>query len=158
MFRLALVTIFGSMMVHLGAGLAPVQVPAAVAAALDQANAAFSAAYVRGDSAAMAAMSTTDGLLLPPGRRIEGRAAIARFFTPGGTRRLLAHKLTPENRTVSGDMVVEVGQFTSTSQTGEEAPVARSDRYLLVWRRQPNGTWLIQYDMWHTPAAPSREV
>ena len=138
-----------------GLVLLPAAVPprqhdaAAIARTLDAANAAFSAAYVRGDAAAMAAMYTEDGVLLPPGRRLQGRAAIAQYFTPAGARKLLAHKLTAESRTISGDTVIEVGMYSSTSQTGSDPAVTRGERYLLVWTRKGDGPWQIQYDMWH---------
>ncbi|HUO85128.1 MAG TPA: alpha/beta hydrolase-fold protein [Thermoanaerobaculia bacterium] len=125
--------------------------PAAIIAAN---NAAFSAAYMRGDAKTIASLYTENGQLHPPGRTIEGRAAIERYFTLGPQRKVLRHSLQSEALDVAGDIAVESGVWTSTTRRADADPVTLSDRYLLVWKRQPDGRWLIDRDWWHRPEIP----
>lgn len=52
---------------------------------------------------------------------------------------------------MSGDLAIDVGIWTSTTQRGDSAPATASERYLVVWIRERDGAWRIVYDMWHRP-------
>ena len=59
--------------------------------------------------------------------------------------------MMPQRLTISGDMAVDVGTWTSTGQRGDAEPATASERYLIVWVREDDGAWRILYDMWHRP-------
>ncbi len=132
--------------------------PDDVSAKITRANASFSDAYVSGDLDALASLYTEDAVLYPPGRVVEGRDAIRKYFTPGPNRKQLAHRLETMELDVAGNTAIETGTWTSTWQVGERGPVTSSDRYLIVWKRQEDGRWLIHRDWWHRPDRPRTNV
>ena len=121
-------------------------------------NAAFSRAYVKGDARAVASLYSEDARLHPPGRVVEGREAIERFFTSGPKRKVLHHSLETESLEIRGDTAIETGVWKSTVKVGDGDPSTSSDRYLLVWQRKPDGRWLIEQDWWHRPDPPVTSV
>ena len=128
---------------------------AAVRRTLARNDSAFSAAYVRRDFAAIAAMYTPGGVLLPSRGPVTGRDSIQRYFTYGPGVTLLSHRLEMTSLVVHGDMAAEAGKFTIVQRRGDAPATTGVGHYMLVWLRQGDGKWLIQYDMWHTvPPAP----
>ncbi len=113
---------------------------------------AFSAALVRGDLTALGECYTESALLLPPGASARGRAAIREYFAPAPGRRQVAHELKSDELVIEGDLAVDSGTWISTVQRGDGDPQTDSERYLAVWRREGDGRWRMQFDMWHRPA------
>lgn len=108
----------------------------------------FSRAYVAGDSAAVAALYTEDGLLMPPNRDVRGREAIERYFSTPPDRRPADHGMESSELRIVGDVATDVGRWWLQA---EEGGPKVSERYLLVWFRQEDGSWKIAYDVWHRP-------
>ena len=138
------------------AGTGHAQTPADSAAAVDGialSAQAFSRALERGDAEGMAAQYVDDAVLVPPGgRMIAGRDSIRAFWTPRNPDfRTLAHSLTTDRLEVAGDVAIEVGTWRQEGQLREEAPRESAGRYLVVWRRQPDGAWKMQFDSWTAP-------
>jgi ketosteroid isomerase-like protein len=88
-----------------------------------------------------------------PGRLVTpGRDAILAFWTPRNPEfRTLQHSLTTDRLVVTGGVAMEVGTWRQRGQLGEEAPKESAGRYLVVWRRQANGSWKMQFDSWTAP-------
>jgi uncharacterized protein (TIGR02246 family) len=138
------------------AGTASAQAPAdstAAAQAIAQSAQAFSRALERGDAEGMAAQYVDDAVLVPPnGRVIAGRDSIRVFWTPRNPDfRTLAHSLTTDRLEVAGEVAVEVGTWRQEGQLKDEQPRESAGRYLVVWRRQPDGAWKMQFDSWTAP-------
>lgn len=114
---------------------------------------AFSRALESGDADGMAAQYVDDAVLVPPGGRlIAGRDSIRAFWTPRNPDfHTLAHSLTTDRLEVAGDVAVEVGTWRQEGQRRDEAPQEAAGRYLVVWRRQPDGAWRMQFDSWTSP-------
>lgn len=155
-------TIIRSPVLHLGL-LASLLTPPAVtnaqtnravadSAAIAAASRAFSAAYVRNDTSALGQIYSDSALLLPPNRELRGRAAIQRYFAWGPRYRQIEHKMESARLSITGDIAIDVGTWTSTGQRGDANPTTASERYLVVWVRESDGAWRILYDMWHRPA------
>lgn len=125
----------------------------AAAASIGQAASAFSRALERGDAVGMAAQYVDDATLVPPnGKLVEGKAAILVFWTPRNPEfRTLEHSLTTDRLDVTGDVAVEVGTWRQRSQLREEDPRDAAGRYVVVWRRLPDGSWKMQFDTWTAP-------
>ena len=138
------------------AGTASAQDPAdstAAAQAIGQSAQAFSRALERGDAEGMAAQYVDDAVLVPPnGRMIAGRDSIRVFWTPRNPDfRTLAHSLTTDRLEVAGEVAVEVGTWRQEGQLKDEEPRESAGRYLVVWRREPDGAWKMQFDSWTAP-------
>jgi CubicO group peptidase (beta-lactamase class C family)/ketosteroid isomerase-like protein len=107
------------------------------------ANRAFSAAYVRGDTAAIRSMYVEDGkALLPRGLYVRGDRDVAALFSAPSSTRRLTHALYTEGLTRYGDSVVEVGSWFDRSERGEG-----TGRYSLTWV-PCDGGWCIAMDAW----------
>jgi ketosteroid isomerase-like protein len=125
---------------------------AADSTAIAAAARAFSAAYLRNDTLALASAYVDSAIAFPPGRReVVGPAAIGHLFVwPEGYRQLV-HVLTIEHLQIQGDLAVDVGAWNSTGQREGKNPVTASGRYLVTWVRTATGQWKILYDIWQPP-------
>jgi len=120
------------------------------AGAIAAASRAFSAAFVRGDTATIRDLYTTDAVLRPPGREVRGRDAIVRYFAPG-PRENVSHAMETDELRVTGDVAVDSGTWRHRWRTPGGDVQEASERYLVIWRRGDDGRWRIEYDMWHRP-------
>jgi uncharacterized protein (TIGR02246 family) len=148
------IAIFSTLFLMLAApALAQDGEDAGAAAGIARSAAAFSRALEAGDAATMAAQYTDDATLIPPnGRLVGGREAILAFWTPRNPDfKTLEHRLTTDKLEVTGDVAIEVGTWLQRGQAGENEPTESSGRYLVVWRRQPDGEWRMQFDSWTRP-------
>jgi uncharacterized protein (TIGR02246 family) len=114
--------------------------------AVSAADRKFEQAFNRGDAAAVAAMYTPDGAVLPPGApRADGREAIERFWRGAIDAGVGDITLRPEEVAESGDLAYEVGSATLRSRASGAPPV--SVKYVVVWRRGQDGAWRLHRDI-----------
>ncbi|WP_157974618.1 YybH family protein [Lewinella sp. IMCC34183] len=118
------------------------------AAAISAATRAFSAAYVRGDFAAMAAAYTETGHILPHGASVvSGRDAIReRWRLPPGVTVLEYRTETVELR-ILGDYAYDLGHYAGRTRRADGSEAEWAGQYAIVWRKL-DGDWLMQVDMW----------
>lgn len=116
-----------------------------------EANAkAFTAAFNKGDIAAVALMYATDAKLLPPDNKIvEGRANIQNFWSGASTAGLKLVSLTPVDVTVAGNLAVETGKYVTTIPGAGGATLTNEGKYVVVWRREGRG-WKIIRDIFNS--------
>ena len=119
-------------------------------AAIDAANAKFSEAFARGDAKALAAMYTPDAIAFPPdSEMIRGNEAIGNFWKTTRDTGVQSATLTTVDVGRSGDVAYEVGKVSLTIQpVGKEATTA-ADKYVVVWKRQSDGSWKLHRDIWN---------
>jgi uncharacterized protein (TIGR02246 family) len=87
--------------------------------------------------------------LQPTGERITGLPAIRKLFTEVMAAVTSEPVMTSVNLEVSGDLAYDSGEYNETLTT--VATGARSEvrgGYLMVLKRQPDGQWRIQQQMW----------
>ena len=103
-------------------------------------------AFNSGDASGVAQIYEQDARLLPPNSGIvEGRAAIEGFIKEFvATRAQLSFKLLTVHE--SADLCAAVGAYEM------EIPGAPNDsgKFIEVWRRQPDGSWLIADDIFNS--------
>lgn len=125
-------------------------------ATIEAASRRFSAAYVKGDPVAMAALYTSDAVIFPgQSDRIEGRQAIARYWTLRPGRRVTRHVVTPASITIDGNHAYEYGIFEiAGEQDGAPWGPVRG-KYVAVWRREGD-VWRLHLDIWNSgpPVGP----
>jgi uncharacterized protein (TIGR02246 family) len=122
---------------------------AQVRAAIEVAYAGFISALPRGDADALAAFFTDDAVLAYPGLKgfVTGRTAIRDYWAARfQAARFLEAVIVPAEVRVDGDLAWETGTNRVVVKSGDAAPVTRTARYLVAWRRGADGRWLIQAD------------
>lgn len=124
-------------------------------AAIRAENARWAEAYARGDYAAIGALYTADGALLPPGEdRVAGRAAIAAYFAkrgePGAARTIRFSQVE-----IYGDArtATEISDTEIRDASGKR--IARG-KQTLVFLKQ-DGRWQLHRDMWNADAPRDAE-
>jgi uncharacterized protein (TIGR02246 family) len=126
-----------------------------VRAQIEKQNAAFSAAFARGDIAAVAAAYAEDAIVFPPDAGlVQGRAAIQAMWQSlrdGGGQSLA---LTTVDVHASGGLASETGTGVLTMQPAGGAAQSQSVKYVVVWKKQADGSWKIFRDIWNSLPAP----
>lgn len=113
---------------------------------IDQRNTAFEAAFAAGDGAAIGAMYTDDGTILPPGgAAITGPEAIGKFWQGVIDSGVARVELMTDEVEKAGDLAIEVSNFEMYAADGS---VAASGKYVVVWKRDGNA-WKLHRDIWN---------
>ncbi len=123
--------------------------------AILEAGRRFSAAYMRGDIAALTGLYTADAVIFPErSDAITGQDAIKRYWTPrkGGT--VTRHQLTPTRVVVDGNHAYDYGTYEIAGERDGKSWGPFKGKYLVVWRREPAG-WRMQLDMWNSGPEPA---
>lgn len=112
-----------------------------------RARAALIAAVTSGDPAASAAIYAEDAILMNPNLPdVRGRANIEAFFrSVFAAVAIRAMTITLVDMTVSGNRACELSSFTQVVQPAGAPPAEDRGRVMLVWERDPDGTWRIRY-------------
>jgi uncharacterized protein (TIGR02246 family) len=128
---------------------------AAVKTAIEAANAKFTAATEKGDSAAVVALYDANAIAFPPGEPAwNGTAAIGKGF--GGMMGAFTIKdftLTANDVVVGGDYAVETGTYKMTMVPKKGAAMEDHGKYVVVWKKQADGGWKLYRDIWNTDVA-----
>jgi uncharacterized protein (TIGR02246 family) len=117
----------------------------------------FEKAFNSSDAAAVAAHYTEDAALLPPdAARVDGREAIHKFWKgamDGGLKDLALQAVEVEE---SSQIAYEIGKFAGNvpGQDGARADV--TGKYIVVWKKDQDGTWRLHRDIWNSDPAPQQ--
>ena len=118
-----------------------------VSAEIQAADEQFAAAFAAGDAAAVAALYTDDGMLLPPnGDFVSGRAAIQGFWRAVMGMGVASAKLTVVEAESIGDTAWEVGRYNLYTAAGDAID---EGKYIVVWKRTEAG-WRLHRDIWNS--------
>jgi ketosteroid isomerase-like protein len=118
---------------------------------INQANAAFVAHFNSGDIAAAARVYSPDARIFPPGvPPIDGQETIAGFWQ-GAAEQLGVKEvqLTTVALEEHDDTAIEEGRFVLSGEAGR----LDQGKYIVVWKRQPDGTWKWHRDIWNSNGA-----
>jgi len=122
---------------------------------IDSAQLRYIAAATKGDVGAIGSFYTDDAAVLTPNAKaVHGRAEIDKGNTQMlSTTKITALKLSTDDVQISGDFGVETGSYeqTLTPKTGK--PMHDVGKYLLVWKRQADGSWKILREAYNTDLA-----
>lgn len=124
--------------------------------AIEAANAKFSAAFAKGDAKTIAEMYARDAVVFPPDTEmVRGTAAIAAFWAATMQSGVKGAALTTVDVGVSGDLAYETGKVVLTIQPeGAAEATTATAKYVVVWKKQADGAWKLQLDIWNSlPAA-----
>jgi uncharacterized protein (TIGR02246 family) len=116
-------------------------------AAIEAANAKFSADFAKGDAAAVASHYSPTAWAFPPNGEItKGREAIAKLWKGAMDAGVKEVKLTVLEVEGHGDTAHEVGTYVLS---GEGGKTLDTGKYVVVWKRQ-GGQWKLHRDIWNT--------
>ena len=116
-----------------------------------QTNSAFVSGFTRRDFEAVANVYTEDARIFPPGSPpVEGKEAIRGFWAAAAEQMgVSAVQLTTVDLEERGDMAIEEGRFVLSGEAG----TLDSGKYIVVWKRQPDGEWKWHRDIWNSNGA-----
>jgi ketosteroid isomerase-like protein len=119
----------------------------ATRAQIESNNAAFMAAFARGDSAGAAAVYTETGQVLPPNFPVmSGKPAIQASWQEAMKRDIAAVSLETVEFEEAGDMAWEAGRGMLKTSDGQ---VLDEGNYLVIWKRE-NGVWKWHRDIFNS--------
>lgn len=122
------------------------------AAAIRQADLDFVVYAVAGDWDALAAFYTEEAVVMPPNQELViGRTAIRNLYSVLTISDFSLETVEIDGR---GDLVFSRGTYSWTVAVGEGEPVADHGKWLTIWRKQADGTWLLSQDIWNSDQAP----
>jgi ketosteroid isomerase-like protein len=122
--------------------------------AIQEAARQFSAAYMRDDVDAIAALYTPDAVIFPErSEAISSRDALKRYWKQEPGQRVTRHLLIPTEVTIDGKHAYDHGVYEIAGERNGKAWGPVRGKYLVVWRRESEG-WKMQLDMWNSGPAP----
>lgn len=109
-------------------------------------NAEFIRALESGDAGAVAATYASDGKLLAPNvAPLEG-AAIEEFWAGAIGQGIRGATLETDSAEERDDITVEFGRYALLTEPGGGDTIDNG-KYIIVHRRQSDGSWLYGFDM-----------
>ncbi len=122
--------------------------------AIEAANGEFSAAAAKGDGAALAALYTPDGQVMPAGSNpIRGAEAIQKFWQGALDSGVAAVGLRTIEVFGHGPTATEVGEYELRDKGGKALD---HGKYIVVWQRV-DGKWKLLRDMFSTNVPPPKK-
>lgn len=124
---------------------------AAVRKAIEEGSAKWTEAYNRGDAAGMAALYTEDAKAMPPnGEMVNGRQGIQDLLNGAMQMGVKDVKLNTVDVGGSGNTAYAIGNYSLTIQPEGQAGMTDSGKYVIIWKRQVDGTWKLHVDIWNS--------
>jgi uncharacterized protein (TIGR02246 family) len=115
----------------------------------------FSEAFNRGDAAALAAMYDTGAVVLAPNAPpMRGRQNIEALWAGARQQGFRTLDLVPNSVEVIGNHAIELGSYTMVIQPPGQAEITDRGKYMVLWKRQPDGSWKLYRDMFNTSMPP----
>jgi uncharacterized protein (TIGR02246 family) len=112
-------------------------------------------AYNRGDAAAAADFYTEDAKVLPANMEmVSGKQAIQEFWKTAMEMGIRKINLETVEVGYDGNLAYERGvSIVNIEPKGEQATTERG-KYLVVMKRQPDGSWKVAVDIWNSDLPP----
>ena len=134
--------------------LTPAAYADGVKAAIEAANGRFSAAAAKGDGAALAALYSPDGQVMPAGSDpIRGEEAIRKFWQGALDSGIAAIGLKTIEVFGHGPTATEVGEYELRDKEGKALD---HGKYIVVWQHA-DGKWKLLRDMFSTNVPPPKK-
>ena len=147
------------MLTFAGCQTAPTPQPkmdvAADTRAIDALADQYAAAMNSSDAAAVAAVYADDAIEMPPDQAaIEGKQAIQASYEATFKEYAVKSALTPLETQMAGDWAYKRGNYTNTVTPKSGKPMEQSGKYLVIAKRQPDGSWKDYRATWNSNNLP----
>jgi ketosteroid isomerase-like protein len=126
--------------------------PTAAKAEIIAANHAFEAAFVKGDSAAVAALYHADAKIFPPNMDPCNRNGVGNMVTGIPKMGVKTMKLNTDEVSGGPDEVVETGNF----EMGDGTKTIDKGNYIVIWKKEGD-KWKLFRDIWNSSNKPMTE-
>jgi ketosteroid isomerase-like protein len=113
---------------------------------IDALNATFVQGLTKGDAALVASVYGTGAHLMPPGSDVLTGPAIEQFWQGAIDSGITGGALETVSVEEHGDVAVEEGEYRM--EVGGQ--VADHGKYVVVHRRQADGSWRFGTDIWNS--------
>lgn len=121
---------------------------------IEEADARQLNAFATKDLTGLTANYAADAVILPQnGPMVTGREGRDAFFKEMSNM-VTDFKFSMSRFDASGDLAYEVGTYSGMMQMPGMGTVADTGKFLTVWKRQPDGKWMIVADIFNTNLAP----
>ncbi len=122
---------------------------------IEQAVARFVETFNRGDAAALAAMYDTAGVVLAPNAPpMRGRQNIEALWAGARQQGFKTLNLEVNSVELIGDHAIELGSYTLVVQPPGQGETTDRGKYIVIWKRQADGTWKLYRDAFNTSMPP----
>jgi ketosteroid isomerase-like protein len=93
-----------------------------------------------------------EGVLMPPNHpSVRGHEAIVQYFRNLFSRSRFTFEFTSSEIHLAGDTALERVTYRATISRRDDAPPSEdTGKGLHVYRRHPNGSWKLKYDIWNS--------
>jgi uncharacterized protein (TIGR02246 family) len=114
----------------------------------------FTDAFNKGDVAGVASMYAEDAVAFPPeSDLVKGRPAIEAMWKGMRDMGGQSMEFVVLDVVSSGNLLVETGK--AILQIGGATPVTVTVKYVVVWKKQKDGSWKITHDIWNDMPTPA---
>ncbi|MFN2566871.1 MAG: DUF4440 domain-containing protein [Gemmatimonadaceae bacterium] len=127
----------------------------AVRAQIEQSVARFAETFNRGDMAALAAMYDTGAVVLAPNAPpMRGRQNIEALWAGARQQGFKTMSLAVNSVELIGSHAIELGSYAMVIQPAGQAEMTDRGKYIVIWKRQSDGTWKLYRDAFNTSMPP----
>ncbi|HEY3172636.1 MAG TPA: DUF4440 domain-containing protein [Thermoanaerobaculia bacterium] len=117
---------------------------------LERMGARFVDAYKRGDFQAIGMMYDENAIAFPPDAdMVMGRQAIQDLWKGASDSGIKSLDLTVLGAESSGNFMIETGRALLHVQPAGKPETTQSAKYVVVWKKQKDGSWKIYRDIWN---------
>ena len=125
---------------------------AAARTAIESQLGRFRDAMIKGDTATMVSVYTSDAIVLPQGMPMaRGRGEIAKGFA-GMLAQAPVTKFEWQivDVTMAGDHAIETGTYAMTMTPKAGKPIDDVGKYIAIWKKDADGSWKMVRDIFNS--------
>jgi len=147
---ITVMSLLGTLLAQLSCSRSEIYDAGQIRKSIEEVNATYSEAIQEGNLAGVVAGYADDATMIPPdGELIKGKQAIEEYYRTLFQMGMKEVVLTTIEVEGSGGTVYEIGKTRVRIQPEGQEAIQDSSKYLVIWKRQADGTWKVHADIWN---------